>query len=383
MGYEARSRSDVGLSRQDQTERTNNSSHPSRGGSQGYPLFIRRDILYYEQRYGMDFVLDRFNVSKASVYRWKSRIMPYQQTGNKQKQRIVGFDQYLLTMCFFIFPRAESDDIAMFIAANGGTLGISRQEISDRSKELKYSRKRGSLEAFAAYTPINVIRCRLFFSQPPPVGIRGILLSQFIDFDEAKFCLSGCESRYGKSQTCVRVRDTGHYKKGQQGMTLILAVEPGDPRLPPHVYGSIQNPRKWFMMTTNNVNQIVFADFVNSVLTDIEQNPVPGGFDSVKYLLWDNLSAHTTGLVTATVEIRPTRPEFVFSAIPRPPYQPKYAPVEYIFCEIGARLARMVQPDWTMLHLRNAIETCIIAIGRDCKLNRTFRHCLSAGNNIG
>ena len=240
---------------------------------------------------------------------------------------------------------------------------------------MRLTRKRASLEAFDAYLPINKMKCELFFSDPPPVGIRGVPIFRFIDVDEAKFCLQGCESHFGCSLTCVRVRDTGHYKRGAKGMTLILAVEAGNPTLLPHIYGSIQNPRKWWFITINNVNQIVFADFVDTICSDIETNPT-GNDDNERIFLWDNLSAHKTGLVTSTVELRPTRPQFRFTIVPRPPYQPKYAPVEYIFCEIGARLARMVKKNWTLMHLRNAIITCLIQIGRDCKLNRTFRHCL-------
>ena len=158
---------------------------------------------------------------------------------------------------------------------------------------------------------------------------------------------------------------------------MILTVEPGNPNIPAHVYGSIQNPRKWYLLTTENCNQIIFTNFVDEVLTDIEQHPVPGGFDTERYLMWDNLSVHGTGLVRQTVEMRPSRPQYRFEIVPRPPYRPKYAPVEYMFCEISARLTHMVRLDWTLLNLRMAIVTCIADIGRDCKLNRTFHHCLA------
>ena len=318
---EARERSEAGLSRQVNVTRTNNISHPCFGGSQGYPLFFRRDVLFWEARHGVDFVIRRYNISKASVYRWKIRIEPFQQSGNKPKEEIIGFDQFLLVMCLYIFPRSESDVIAMFIAVNGGTFGISRQAISRRTNELDITRKRASFEAFAAFTPLNEMRCVVFFADPPPVGIRGIPMFIFIDIDEAKFILSKCISKYGRAQTCIRVRDTAHFKKGERGINLLLAVEPGNPALPPQTYGSIQNPRKWWFLTTANVDQMVFTDFIDATLTDIEQNPVEG--DEHRNLLWDNLSAHGTGLVTTTVELRPSRPHFQFDIVPRPPYQPK------------------------------------------------------------
>ena len=280
-----------------------------------------------------------------------------------------------MTIFLLVQPRAKSDHIATFIASRGGTRGLSRQSISRRTKELKYSRKRASLEAFQAYTPINIMRRELFFTSPPPIGIHGTPLSQAIDIDEAGFTLESCESKYGKSLTCHRVRDTGHYKKGQKRLNLILAVEPRNPLLPPEIYGSIQNPHKWWVMTSETVNQYIFSNFLETLLSDIEQNPVAGDHDRV--ILWDNLSAHHTGIVTATVELRASRPQFKFTIVPRPPYQPKHAPVEYIFCEISSRLSTMVQPNWTILDLRVAIDECLVAVGRNCKLNRTFRHALS------
>lgn len=197
---------------------------------------------------------------------------------------------------------------------------------------------------------------------------------RLIDVKEAKFCLSEIERSVGQNLTCFRVHDTGHYSHNAPSLTLVLAVEPGNPHLSPHIYGSIFNPRKWWRITTVSVNQIIFAEFLEHICNDIETNPVPGGYDLQCYFLWDNLSVHNTAIVENTLEIRPTNHSFV--AIPRPPYQPKYAPIEYIFCEIACRLADMVEEHWTTRELRNAIIQCILHIGRNCKLNRTFRHCL-------
>ena len=374
--HEAQQRSQSGQSREQQSFRTNNESHPSSGGSHGYPLWLRRDIMFWDNLYGIDYVVNRFTVSKATIYRWRIRTAPYQQTGCHERQILTGHDQLLLVMVLFIFPRATNDEIATFIAVNGGTGGLSRQAISSRLEDLDVSRKRASLEAFAAYTPTNMMRAELFFSEPMPVGINGIPFFRLIDIDEAKFCLSGIESKYGRSLTCVRVRDTAHYKRMSRGITLILAVEPGNPHLPAHIYGSIQNPRKWWQLTVDNVNQVVFADFVDVICTDIEQNPIPGNYDNERVLMWDNLSAHATGLVQQTVELRPTRPEQKFTIVPRPPYRPMFAPVEYMFCEVASRLSRMVKKNWTIVDLRCGIVDCLIDIGRNCKLNRTFRHCL-------
>ena len=57
-------------------------------------------------------------------------------------------------MGLYIYPRASNDEIATFVAVNGGTEGLSRQSISQRVVELDMSRKRASIEAYEAYTRI-------------------------------------------------------------------------------------------------------------------------------------------------------------------------------------------------------------------------------------
>ena len=255
---EADCRRNDSLSRQLHTDRTNNESHPCFGGSHGYPLWLRRDVLFFESRYGVEFVVRHFDISQATIYRWKNRAEPYQKTGNIEKELLTGFDQYLLVMGLYIYPRASNDEIATFVAVNGGTEGLSRQSISQRVVELDMSRKRASIEAYEAYTPLSRQRCYNFFRHGPPVGILNVPQYRLMDVDEAKFKLESCESKYGRFLKCIRVRDTGHYKKAASGLNLILAVEPGNLLLPPHVYGSIFNPRKWWIITKENVNQIVF-----------------------------------------------------------------------------------------------------------------------------
>ena len=324
--------------------------------------------------YGVEYAVQKFNVSPASIYRWKQRIFPLHQTGNSERELLTGLDQYLMIVGLFLYPRMTNNQLSVFIAINGGSVGISNEALSERCTDLSITRKRASIEAYAAFLPLNLQRVQNFFRCGPRVGIKGVPFYKMIDFDEARFCLSAVESSIGRAVKCVRVRDSGHYSRMSPGLTLILGIEPGNPFLPPHIYGSIYNPRKWWRITSRNVNQVVFADFLDEVCTDIETNPVQDGFDDSRLFLWDNLSAHQTGLITTTIELRPGPISFI--AIPRPPYQPKYAPIEYAFCEISCLLSGMIRSDWGLIDLRNAMIDCIIRIGRDCKFNRTFRHCL-------
>jgi len=49
-----------------------------------------------------------------------------------------------------------------------------------------------------------------------------------------------------------------------------------------------------------------------------------------KFIIWDNLRAHKTPFVTNIIEDRES--ENKFESVDRPPYAPKLAPMEYVFC---------------------------------------------------
>jgi hypothetical protein len=77
--------------------------------------------------------------------------------------------------------------------------------------------------------------------------------------------------------------------------------------------------------------------------------------------------------VAQTVEGRPT--VNWFSIVHRPPYQPKYGPIEYVFCELAAELEKLVQPDWTPQDLIQQITNVASRLGRNGGFNNTFAHC--------
>jgi hypothetical protein len=87
-------------------------------------------------------------------------------------------------------------------------------------------------------------------------------------------------------------------------MTVIFAIEPGDPALPPNVRGSLERPRHWIRClcaagTTINI----FCDFCDYVCWDIETNNIPGT-NAHWIFIWDNLAAHHSMYVHSTVTNR-------------------------------------------------------------------------------
>jgi hypothetical protein len=329
-------RSKAGLSREVEVLRDDIRSHPSRGGSTGYDLWLRHYCLDQVASYGMGVVQD-LPCCRKTLYNWINRIHPFRQTGNTERGAIVGNDLLLLCICLYAYPTASKDELATFIANQGGDI-YTRQDISKRLADLELSKTIASTEAYDAFTPRNRLRAELFWTRAPPLGVVGIQTRRLIDFDEFGMSLNKCNTKYGHSHTTIRIRKPGHYTR-TTNITVLVAVESGDPILPPGVDGSIGNPRRWItVLDRGGTTSIVFAAFCDKVLTDIEQHPAPGDVDDVRYPIWDNLASHHTALVSQTVEGRPSPNTFII--VPRPPYQPKFGPIEYVICEIAAELAR-------------------------------------------
>ena len=365
-------RSLAGLSRQTQQFRTNNNCHPRKGGSHGYPLWLRIQVIEHVYDHGVNDAHTHYDISKKTIRRWLRRLAPYQQTGNHERSNLTARDQILLGLCLHLFPRADDEDVCSFIYANGGEL-YSQQDISSRCNDIRVTRKRASLESSYAYSPRNIIRTRQFWNEGPRVGVHGVPRHRLIDVDEASFCLKKVEKKYGRAFRACRVRDIANYKRGSLTLNLLMAVEPGDPNLAPNQLGSIRFPRVWYKIVDHNVDQFVYAEFLNEICTDIETSPLPN--DNERIFLWDNLALHGTAYVSRTLEMRPTRHQFRFLAIPRPPYQPKFAPIEYVFCQIANELSRKTNENDTPIDLRRKLTNICTVVGNEGKLDRTFQHC--------
>jgi transposase len=269
----AAERSKAGLTRELQVLRSEYAPHPSHGGARGYPAFYREEVLTAVEQGGMAAV-DAFTVSCATVYRWLQRPEHYRMTGGNERNNLVEQDQLLLSMVLFMYPNARADQIGAFIYNNGGAL-YSREDISKRMKQLGLSKKKGSTEAYQAFTPRNLLRCQRFSSEPTPLGVVGVQQCRFIDIDEFGISLDQTNTSHGHAHTSIRIRKPGHYTRSQK-VTVILGIEPGDPTLPPDVDGSVGNPRRWcWIRDVSGTNAIDFAAFCDRICTNLEQHPAP------------------------------------------------------------------------------------------------------------
>ena len=369
----SRARSTRGYHREVAQRRTTHHPNPARGGTRGYPLWQRYrvlDTLTIYQDY--QFAADRIGCSHSSVRRWEQRARPYRMAGGTPRHNLCGMDQMLLATILYIYPDAQADQICAFIIANGGAT-YTRQDITKRCAELRLTRKKSSHEAYRANTPTNIAKALWFVSLPPPLGVFNIRLDRLIDVDETGFYLSNVKTKYGRGHTTCRIRYPSHYTRSEPRINVIMAIEAGSQTVAPFVDGSIMFPRRWLFISQNNCDQYMFGDFINSILSSIENAPAPGDVDDERCILWDNLSLHKTPYVTNKIFGRPTNNRFI--SVDRPPYRPTMAPIEFIFCELAAELSRRVQEDWTVDDLRQNIFNICSTIGRNGKFENTFVHC--------
>ena len=194
----ALARSHLGLSREIETNRSENYPHPARGGSRGYALWERRRALDVLERSGSrSTAATSIGCCVRSLTRWEDRVVPYRMAGNAQKRELTGPDQLILGIGLFIYPCATSDELATFIHANGGGV-YSRQSISRRCSQLDVSRKKASKESYNAFTADSIERLNWFITLPPPLGVVDVPNHQLIDIDEAGFFLKKSNSKTRK-----------------------------------------------------------------------------------------------------------------------------------------------------------------------------------------
>jgi len=354
-----------GFSRELQQDRTKEAPHPSRGGSKGYEPWFRREEI---QRAANG---DPTTASGRSINRWKVEVTPRQQTGNKSCSVLVGRDQFYLCLFLTAYPDASADEAALFIYNNTGRV-YSRKDVSKRLKELDLTKKIASTEAYQAFEPRNVLRAQLFWTHGPPLGVRGVPRYKLLDWDEFGIAMQQTATKYGHAHTSIRIRKPGHYCRDTK-LTALFVIEPGDPNLPANVEGSVQKPRRWIRVTRlAGTSAQTFADFADYVCTSIEMHRIPGT-DDHRVNLWDNLNSHHSPIVAQTVEARNNGTRF--SIVPRIPYQPKYAPIEYKICDLVSEVRRQATRDWDVNSLEQALYQVAATLGMNGGFDRTFDHC--------
>ena len=234
-------------------------------------------------------------------------VLPFRHNGNLRAEALRGRDRYLLALYCFAFPMSTGNEKKAFIFNHShNPRAYSSSQITETEDDMGLTRKRGSTEARQASLPINVLKVDWFFNLPPPHGIQGVPRGSLIDIDECGIYLQSCKRTTGKAYFDIRVRGEGPYGHDIK-WTLIAAVD-------------ASGWRYFRFEKKPSTTAIDFAEFVEEIFPML-----PPANEDRRTLMYDNLSSHHSPLVVNAIIASG------HSFKSRPPYQPKYGPIEYVF----------------------------------------------------
>jgi transposase len=232
-------------------------------------------------------------------------------------------------------------------------------------RKLGYTQKVTSTVAYQAFTQVNLDRRRLFWTRPWPVGIHGIPRRQLIDADEFGLHLNAANRKYGSAPIGLKIRKPGNYDHGTFKLTIILAIETGNPDIPAGDIGSISNPHVWARVTTEpGTSAEAYCIFVEHVLDtyNVAKNPALR-----RTLIHDNLTSHRAPEVYEAIRERG------HCVVCRPPYRPQDGPVEYAINQVCLNLTKR----WSEVNDLETMQTVIEEIidNKITGIDETFLHC--------
>jgi hypothetical protein len=308
----------LGLEREDGVVERRVRPDPSRGGSTGYDVHDRlAQLNAFCQGQPV-------KASRASLYRWMIRPIPFVKTGNRPSSEFTGEHQLLLVFYLIGRPKASLDEIRAYIANESEDhIVFQRPVISKVLHRLSLTRKRGSTIAKQAFTAMNILKTRLFWTTAWPTGVFGVPRRSTIDSDECGINLSLANKKIGHAVKGARVVQKGNYSP-ETKITVILTIEPGNPDLPPGVLGSVENPRRWVRVSNDiGTDAATYSAHIQGVLDDF------GPDEPRRYFMHDNLASHN--------DCVPLVMDAGHRVVNRPPWRPMYGPTEYMFNRLHGR----------------------------------------------
>ena len=155
-------------------------------------------------------------------------------------------------------------------------------------------------------------------------------MCRIIDRDESDLHLKDANKKYGLPPTALKIRKPGNYDRGTFKLTIVLAVETGDPAIPNGQIGSRSRP--WIWCQIRNIAgtlAVAYTSFVEEVLNTYTPVMNPGDQRS---LIYDNLASHKSSSVYETIRRQGHR------VICRPPGRPQDGPVDFAINQACERL---------------------------------------------
>ncbi len=185
--------------------------HPSQGGSTGYSIDFRVDVLR-RVRDGTYTYVPGVSPHPNTIREWQQReaanqgvVRAFIQTGNKPMEVLHGEDRYLLAVYRMIYPKASADEVIAFIFNNSSNpRTYSRSQISECEIDLGLSRKIGAVTAHQAMRQDCMDRRLLYWTTAYPTGITDSPFWSLIDVDEMALMLQVVNRPGGKSFINVR-----------------------------------------------------------------------------------------------------------------------------------------------------------------------------------
>jgi transposase len=265
-----------------------------------------------------------------------------------------------------IWPQANYFECIAFIANQTDDAKIFTEgAIGKALRRLGYTMKVTSTVAYQAFTERNLTRRRLYWTMPWPIGIHEIPRRLLIDADEFGLHLNDANRKYGSAPRGMKVRKPGNYDRGTFKLTVILAVEAGDPAIPNGNIGSVTHPRVWARVTTEaGTTDAAYREFVEHVLNTFDAVADPA---LRRTLIHDNLTSHKAPEVYEAVRERGHH------VVCRPPYRPQDGPVEYAINQVCVQLDKRWSECVDVESMKTVVEEIID--GNITKMDETFVHC--------
>jgi hypothetical protein len=213
-------------------------SHPSQGGK-AYSDDMHRQVLQmhfnnYDLHEAPELValwVARKFQSYSTCVRWIQifnqtvDICPFCRTGNHHAERKVQCtDLKPLAPYCSVFPKAIISECRAYLYNIDPTKDLySNLQVHRAKNLLGLKLKAASTTAYLAFLPQNMTLREYYWTEPPPLGIRGAPIADIINIDEAGFFLEHSDLKFGKTISSMRCSQNGVYGHGEK-VNLLLAT---------------------------------------------------------------------------------------------------------------------------------------------------------------
>jgi hypothetical protein len=278
-------------------------------------------------------------------------IVPHWMT-NKPNVGLTGEYLFLFVLFKLVWPHLMYYECITFIANKANVVKIfNEKNISRALRGLGYTSKVTSTVAYQAITQRNLLRQRLFWNEPWPIGIHGTPRRSLINVDEFGLHLNAANKKYGSSPRGLKIHKPGNYDRGTFKLTIILAVEAGDPAVANGLVGSLTMPRVWARISDEaGMTTEAYVDFICHEMDTYDAVADPTLRQTITH---DNLTSHKLPEVYKAMRLRSHR------VVCRPPYRPQNGPVEFAINQVCLRLEKCWSEVSGLQTMRAVIEHII------------------------